>query len=160
MSLASSGIRDPAVGSETTEPKKADGVGKHRSRQYAREMVRQFAREMVSEGMELVEIEFEMSLIARDSMIDWYAGEEMQQQDTKWVEKMVKEEWEIEVENAGAACTEEAGDSEIEVQLAAELAAAEVELAAARRDTAAEAMAVEVAVVRREEAEAAASSVW
>ena len=50
---------------------------------------------------------------------------------------MVKEAWEIEVENAGAACTEEAGDSEIEVQLAAELAAAEVELAAARRDTAA-----------------------
>ena len=65
---------DPAVGSETTEPKKADGVGKHRSRQYAREMVRQYAREMVSEGVQLVEAEFEMSLIARDSMIDWYRG--------------------------------------------------------------------------------------
>ena len=77
------------------------------------------------------------TLIARVSMlVDWYAGEEMKQQDTEWVEKMVKEEWEIEVENAGAACKEEAGDSEIEVQLAAELAAAEVELAAARRDTA------------------------
>ena len=68
---------DPAVGSETTEPKKADGAVQHRSRQYAREMVRQFAREMVSEGMELVEIEFEMSLIARDSMIDLEMGEEM-----------------------------------------------------------------------------------
>ena len=74
---------------DTTEPKKADGVGKCRSRQYAREMVRQFAREMVSEGMELVEIEFEMGLVARDTIVDWMMGEEMQQQDTEWVEKMV-----------------------------------------------------------------------
>ena len=73
----------------------------------------------------------------------------MKQQDTEWVEKMIMEEWEIEVENARAACTEEAGDSEIEVQLAAELAAAEVELAAARRDTATVAMADAVAVARR-----------
>ena len=43
-------------------------------------------------------------LIARVSMmVDWYAGEEMKQQDTEWVEKMVKEEWEIEVENAGCS---------------------------------------------------------
>ena len=102
-----------------TEVKKADGAVKRGSKQYAREMVREFAREMVNEGMELVEVEREMGLIARDSMADWEMGEEMTQQDTKWVEKMVKEEWEIEVENAGAACTEEAGDSEIEVQLAA-----------------------------------------
>ena len=62
---------DPAVGRETTEPKKADGVGKRRSREYAREMVREYARVMASEGMELVEIKFEMDLIARDSMVDW-----------------------------------------------------------------------------------------
>ena len=53
-----------------TEVQKADGAVKRGSRQYAREMVREFAREMVSEGMELVEIEHEMDLIARDSMID------------------------------------------------------------------------------------------
>ena len=45
---------DPAVGSETTEPKKAGGVGKRRSREHAREMVREYARVMASEGMELV----------------------------------------------------------------------------------------------------------
>ena len=54
---------DPAVGSETTEPKKAGGVGKRRSREYAREMVREYARVMASEGMELVEVKFEMYLI-------------------------------------------------------------------------------------------------
>ena len=109
---------------------------KRGSRQHARGIVGEFAREMVNEGMELVEIEFEMCLIARDSMIDWEMGEEMTQQDTKWVEKMVKEEWAIEVENAGAADTEEAGDgvigtvagdSEIEVQPVAEGVVAELD---------------------------------
>ena len=53
-----------------TEVKKADGAVKRGSRQYAREMVREFAREMLNEGMELVEMEREMGMIARDSMIE------------------------------------------------------------------------------------------